>query len=603
MAKCRLLIVDDNRDYLDQLEKTIEEEHIPYAKEKSIELIIEKAYSPEELEERSKNTYDIILSDLCLTDKDEDDPGNSTAIQWLEKIKDTEPIIILLSAYIDDDDIVQSIIEKLTGIRIVTKDPISLWKLQLFSALDQFQSYSMPMRYDKNSQKFRSQVHGVTEPERYSLDLSSLDSHRFFQLLNALLRRFSFDSVHTLPMDNIFSFIALNSTADSLGETCLEVILICLDKGSRRRLKDNLDSARSPREARAMIFQEVGRHAAIPSNASLILLLPFREGGSEGAGELRETFSQGFPGRVSVWDREDIKEQLYRKGASLIPRFFAPAGQLLEQALKEKAQEAEEKQARINELKRANQRLHWEERNRAKAERDAVWKSLSQRIAHKLGNPIDTIGLIEGNMRHPLTEEEKTGFLDKIRDTLRKCNRLLREMKDYAATGVKLARTRSWELLPLLALPFEKKGYKVEKAVPPCALHADTDKLGQVLDELIANGECHAEAQRKTPVMTLSFSRAEGSACPLLDEKRKYLLLAVADNGPGVPEDRKSEIFNLYFTTRREGSGQGLAIAEKIIRDHDGAIVEEGREGALFKIYLPIIGDEEDFDENTADRR
>ena len=443
----------------------------------------------------------------------------------------------------------------------------------------------------------------TAEPERYSLDLSSLDSHGFFLLMQALLRRFSFDSLHTLPVDNIFSFIALNSMEGSLGGTYQEAILICLDEGSRRRLKENLDSTQSPQEARTMIFQEVGRHAPIPAKASLLLLLPSREVGSEQADELGVSFALNFPGRVAVWGREDIKEHLYRQGASLIPRFFAPASQLLEQALKEKTKEAEEKQARINELKRTNQRLHWEERNRARAERDAVWKSLSQRIAHKLGNPIATIGLIEGNMRHSRTEEEKTEFLDDLRDTLRKCNRLLLEMKNYAATGVKLARTRSRELLPLLALPFEKKGYKVEKAVPPCALHADTDKLGQVLDELIANGECHAEAQRKTPVMTLSFSRAEGSACPLLDEKRKYLLLAVADNGPGVPEDRKSEIFNLYFTTRREGSGQGLAIAEKIIRDHDGAIVEEGREGALFKIYLPIIGDEEDSDENTADRR
>ena len=440
----------------------------------------------------------------------------------------------------------------------------------------------------------------TAEPERYSLDLSSLDSHGFFRLMKALLQRFSFDSLHTLPMDNIFSFMALKSMEGSLGGVYQEAILICLDEGSRRRLKDNLDLTQNPQDARTMIFQEVGRHTPIPAKASLLLLLPIREVGLEQAGELGESFDLNFPGRVVVWNREDIKEQLYRQGASLIPRFFAPASQLLEQALKEKTQEAEEKQARINELKRANQRLYWEERNRARAERDAVWKSLSQRIAHKLGNPIATIGLIEGNMRHSLTEEQKTGLLNDLRDTLQKCNRLLQEMKDYAATGVNLTRMVSRKLLPLLARPFEKKNYKVEYVVPPCTLHADTDKLGQVLDELIANGEYHAEAQGKTPVMTLNFSLAKGRTCSVLDEKKNYLLLAVGDNGPGVPEDRKSEIFNLYFTTRKEGSGQGLAIAEKIIRDHDGAIVEEGREGALFKIYLPITGDEEDSDENTA---
>ena len=155
MTKCRLLIVDDNKNFLNQLEKTIVREHKPYAEERGIALSIEIAYSPDDLKELGGKTYDIILSDICLTNDDEEDPGNSTAIQWLETIKNTEPIIILLSAHIDDDNIVQSIMKKLTGIRIIPKNPISLWKLQLFSALDQFQSYSMPIRYmDRNLKEF-----------------------------------------------------------------------------------------------------------------------------------------------------------------------------------------------------------------------------------------------------------------------------------------------------------------------------------------------------------------------------------------------------------------------------------------------------------------
>ena len=141
MTKCRLLIIDNEKVFLDQLEETIVREHKPYAKEKGIALSIEKAYSPEDLEELGGKTYDIILSDLCLTNEDEEDQGNSTAIQWLEIIKDTKPIIILLSAHIDDDKIVQRVIEKLTGIRIIPKEPASLWKMQLFSALGEFKNY------------------------------------------------------------------------------------------------------------------------------------------------------------------------------------------------------------------------------------------------------------------------------------------------------------------------------------------------------------------------------------------------------------------------------------------------------------------------------
>ena len=146
MTECRLLIVDDNKVFLDQLAITIDREHKPYAEEKGIALSIENAYSPADLKKLDGKTYDIILSDLCLTNEDEEDPVNSTAIQWLETIKGTEPIIILLSTYIDDDEIVQSIIkrEKLSGIRMIPKNPVSLWKLQLFSALGQFKNHTNP---------------------------------------------------------------------------------------------------------------------------------------------------------------------------------------------------------------------------------------------------------------------------------------------------------------------------------------------------------------------------------------------------------------------------------------------------------------------------
>ena len=167
MTECRLLIVDNNKVFLKQLEMTIDRVHKPYAEKKGIALSIEKAYSSEALKKLDGETYDIILSDLCLTDEDEEDPGNSTAIQWLETIKGTEPIIILLSDYIDNDEIVQSIIERFTGIRIIPKNPVSLWKMQLFSALDQFQNYSMPIRYmDRNLVKLIRQLHGEEDLKR-----------------------------------------------------------------------------------------------------------------------------------------------------------------------------------------------------------------------------------------------------------------------------------------------------------------------------------------------------------------------------------------------------------------------------------------------------
>ena len=183
MTECRLLIVNDDKVFLDQLEMTIDREHKPYVEGKGIALSIEKAYSPADLKELDGETYDIILSDLCLTDEDEEDPGNSSAIQWLETIKGTEPIIILLSDYIDNDEIVQSIIERFTGIRIIPKNPVSLWNMQLFSALDQFQNYSIPIRYmDRNLVKLIRQLHGEEDLKRMHMAILFVDIRNFTKL-------------------------------------------------------------------------------------------------------------------------------------------------------------------------------------------------------------------------------------------------------------------------------------------------------------------------------------------------------------------------------------------------------------------------------------
>ena len=66
--------------------------------------------------------------------------------------------------------------------------------------------------------------------------------------------------------------------------------------------------------------------------------------------------------------------------------------------------------------------------------------------------------------------------------------------------------------------------------------------------------------------------------------------IEICDNGPGIPEKEQSEIFDPYFTTKRDGTGMGLAIAKKIIADHNGTISLYSKNGfgATFNISLPI---------------
>jgi signal transduction histidine kinase len=109
-------------------------------------------------------------------------------------------------------------------------------------------------------------------------------------------------------------------------------------------------------------------------------------------------------------------------------------------------------------------------------------------------------------------------------------------------------------------------------------LDADPDLLAQVLINLLRNGAEAAEAQGAEPRVSLRLEAGRGGGATIL----------VDDNGPGVPEAKRSEVFLPFFTTKAKGTGVGLSLARQIVLAHDGAIgVEESPlGGARFRIVL-----------------
>lgn len=64
-------------------------------------------------------------------------------------------------------------------------------------------------------------------------------------------------------------------------------------------------------------------------------------------------------------------------------------------------------------------------------------------------------------------------------------------------------------------------------------------------------------------------------------------VLDVADTGPGVPEEYLDEIFEPFFTTRPQGTGLGLSVAARIVREHGGRLEVRNDGGAVFTAWLP----------------
>jgi two-component system nitrogen regulation sensor histidine kinase GlnL len=68
------------------------------------------------------------------------------------------------------------------------------------------------------------------------------------------------------------------------------------------------------------------------------------------------------------------------------------------------------------------------------------------------------------------------------------------------------------------------------------------------------------------------------------------ILVTVQDNGPGIPDDLRSHLFDPFVTTKRNGSGLGLALVAKIIGDHGGVIeFDSAPRRTVFKLSLPMV--------------
>jgi nitrogen fixation/metabolism regulation signal transduction histidine kinase len=120
--------------------------------------------------------------------------------------------------------------------------------------------------------------------------------------------------------------------------------------------------------------------------------------------------------------------------------------------------------------------------------------------------------------------------------------------------------------------------FTLEVAPASLVLDADPDLLFQVLINLLRNAAEAARANGDAPAVSLSFSLA----------KAGRTRIEVADNGAGVPEALRSDVFLPFFTTKQKGTGVGLSLARQIVLAHRGSIsvASSPSGGALFRILI-----------------
>jgi PAS domain S-box-containing protein len=222
------------------------------------------------------------------------------------------------------------------------------------------------------------------------------------------------------------------------------------------------------------------------------------------------------------------------------------------------------------------------------SQRLSALNRLTGGVAHEIKNPLNSIGLhlavLEQRIagQDPVASEE----LRVLREETRRLDRVVKTFLDFTKPiELRLEPLDLFELVNGLVQFLSNEAQtrsvdlKVSSESYPLMIRGDQDLLKQAFLNLLRNG---MEAMPKGGIMEVQLSRENGSVAAV-----------VADSGVGIAEENRSKIFQLYFTTKTQGSGIGLAVSYRVVQLHNGSIDFQSQPGVgtQFKLLFPALAE------------
>jgi hypothetical protein len=225
------------------------------------------------------------------------------------------------------------------------------------------------------------------------------------------------------------------------------------------------------------------------------------------------------------------------------------------------------------------------------AEHLATMGELAAGVAHEIRNPLAGIaGAIEIITKDFPKDHPDREVMEDLRQEVRRIEKVLNDMLAYAKPkppqfGRADLKDTFARTLHLARQQTGSKHVEFSIQVPPDlpAFRMDSEQLHQVLLNLVLNGVQAIEREGKITIAA-KFNAPGGPGQADLVE------ISVSDTGVGVPPESLERIFRPFYTTKRGGTGLGLSLCRRIIRQHGGTLSVESKlgKGSRFIIRLPM---------------
>ena len=216
---------------------------------------------------------------------------------------------------------------------------------------------------------------------------------------------------------------------------------------------------------------------------------------------------------------------------------------------------------------------------------------LTSGVAHEVKNPINSIvvhlEILRNKLKQPDADTER--HMEVIATEIQRLDRVVQTLVDFTRpVELRLADADLRNLVEQVAFmakpDCERHGVHVETEIgdEPLPSKIDIDLMKQALLNIMING---AQAMENGGTLTVRAHRNESEA-----------QIEIQDTGAGIPASIRDKIFNLYFTTKKSGSGIGLAMTYRIMQLHNGSVHFDTRsgEGTTFYLNLPLVRSEQE---------